>query len=168
MRKNSPESGLLIAVIGGGKCTPSEALLAEEVGRELAKHKAVLVCGGLGGIMEAACRGASLESGLTVGILPGDDPADANPYVRIPVVTGIGQARNLAVVKSSRAVIAIDGEYGTLSEIAFALSNNIPVIGLNTWQLSRNGERDRSIIEAKDAADAVEKAISIAVNSKGR
>jgi uncharacterized protein (TIGR00725 family) len=168
MRKNGPESGLLIAVIGGGKCTPSEALLAEEVGRELAKHKAVLVCGGLGGIMEAACRGASLESGLTMGILPGNDPADANPYVRIPVVTGIGQARNLAVVKSSQAVIAIDGEYGTLSEIAFALSNNIPVIGLNTWQLSRNGEQDRSIIEAKDAADAVEKAISFAVNSKGR
>jgi uncharacterized protein (TIGR00725 family) len=168
MRKNGPESGLLIAVIGGGKCTPSEALLAEEVGRELAKHKAVLVCGGLGGIMEAACRGASLESGLTMGILPGNDPADANPYVRIPVVTGIGQARNLAVVKSSQAVIAIDGEYGTLSEIAFALSNNIPVIGLNTWQLSRNGEQDRSIIEAKDAVDAVEKAISFAVNSKGR
>lgn len=168
MRKNGPDNELLIAVIGGGKCTPADALLAEEVGRELARHKAVLVCGGLGGIMEAACRGASLESGLTLGILPGGDPADANPYVRIPVATGIGQARNLAVVKSSRAVIAIDGEYGTLSEIAFALSNNIPVIGLNTWQLSRNGKRDRSIIEAKDANDAVEKAISFAVNSKGR
>jgi uncharacterized protein (TIGR00725 family) len=167
MKRNDPEREPLIAVIGGGTCTSDYALLAEEVGRELARHKAILVCGGLGGVMEAACRGAALESGLTVGILPGDDPAAANSYVRIPVATGINQARNLAVVKSSRAVIAIDGEYGTLSEIAFALSNNIPVIGLNTWQLSRNGKQDRSIIEAKNAVDAVEKAISFARDSKG-
>lgn len=168
MKENGLEREPLIAVIGGGNCTSDDALLAEEVGRELAKHKAVLVCGGLGGIMEAACHGAMLESGLTVGILPGDDPDAANPFVRIPIATGINQARNLAVVKSARAVIAIDGEYGTLSEIAFALSNNIPVIGLNTWQLARNGTLDRSIIEAKDAADAVEKAISFAMNPKGR
>ena len=167
MKRKYPEREPLIAVIGGGNCTPDDALLAEEVGKELARRKAVLVCGGLGGVMEAACRGAVNASGLTVGILPGDDPTLANPYVRIPVATGLGQARNLAVVKSSHAVIAINGEYGTLSEIAFALSNKIPVIGLRTWQLSRNGEQDRSIIQAENALDAVEKAISLARNPKG-
>jgi uncharacterized protein (TIGR00725 family) len=167
MKRKDPEREPLIAVIGGGNCTPDDALLAEDVGRELARHKATLVCGGLGGVMEAACRGASAESGLTVGILPGDDPTLANPYVHIPIATGIGQARNLAVVKSSQAVIAIDGEYGTLSEIAFALSNKIPVIGLRTWQLSRSGVQDRSIIQAENAVDAVEKAISLAGSPKG-
>ena len=167
MKRKDPEREPLIAVIGGGNCTPDDALLAEEVGRELARRKAILVCGGLGGVMEAACRGAAAESGLTVGILPGDDPALANPYVCIPIATGIGQARNVAVVKSAHAVIAIDGEYGTLSEIAFALSNKIPVIGLGTWQLSRNEEQDRSIIQAESAIDAVEKAISLAGHPKG-
>jgi len=160
------EKKLTIAVIGGGRCSAQEAVLAETVGRELAKREAVLVCGGLGGIMEAACRGAAIEAGLTIGILPSDLPADSNPYVRIPVATGMGYARNIAVVNSAQAVIAIDGDYGTLTEIGFALKSGIPVVGLHTWSLYRNDEEDKSIIKAEDAVDAVEKAISLAKGQK--
>jgi uncharacterized protein (TIGR00725 family) len=148
-----------IAVIGGSECSPQEAELAEEVGRELARQGAVLVCGGLGGIMAAACKGASSEGGVTIGILPGDNRQAANPYVQIPVVTNLGEARNVVLVKSAQAVIAIGGGYGTLSEIGHALRNGIPVVGLNTWSLSRNDQPDNSIILAKDPAGAVKKAI---------
>ena len=164
--KPSFEKKLTIAVIGGGKCSAQEAVLAETVGRELAKRGAVLVCGGLTGVMEAACRGAAIESGLTIGILPSDDPADCNPYVQIPVATGAGYARNIAVVNSAQAVIAIDGDYGTLTEIGFAMKSGIPVIGLHTWSLYRNGQEDESVIKAEDAVDAVEKAISLAKGQK--
>jgi uncharacterized protein (TIGR00725 family) len=149
----------IIAVIGGGQCSKKEAKLAEEVGRELARRGAVLVCGGLGGVMEAACKGASSEGGTTIGILPGDDNKAANPYVQIPIVTGLGYARNVAVVKSAQAVIAIGGSYGTLSEIGHALQSGIPVIGLNTWSLSRNGREDKSIIPAQSPTEAVDKAL---------
>ncbi len=149
-----------IAVIGGGQCSVPEAKLAEEVGRELARRGAILVCGGLGGVMEAACKGASAEGGVTIGILPGDNYQAANPYVQIPIVTGIGYARNIAVVKSAQAVIAIGGSYGTLSEISHALQSGIPVIGLNTWSLSRNGQPDNSIIPAQNPAEAVNKALT--------
>ena len=149
---------IFIAVIGGGDISPQEAELAEEVGREIARRGAVLVCGGLGGVMEAACRGASKEGGLTIGILPGENRHTANSYVQIPIVTGIGYARNVAVVKSAQAVIAIDGSYGTLSEIGHALQSGIPVIGLNTWSLSIAGKADNSIIIAENPKDAVNKA----------
>ena len=152
----------LIAVIGGGQCSKEEAKLAEEVGRELARRGAILVCGGLGGVMEAACRGANSEGGITVGILPGESRQAANPYVRVPIVTGIGYARNVAVVKSAQAVIAVGGSYGTLSEIAHALQSNIPVIGLNTWELSRNGHPESLIVLAHNPADAVTKALNLA------
>ena len=152
----------IIAVIGGSEPSAEEARLAEEIGRELAKQGATLVCGGLGGVMEAACRGASLEGGVTIGILPGDSPKAANPYVQIPIVTGMGYARNVSVVKSAQAVIAIGGSYGTLSEIAHALQSDIPVIGLNTWELSRNGQQDNSIILAQNPTEAVNKAINLA------
>ncbi len=152
----------IIAVIGGGSCSKEEARLAEEVGRELAKRGATLVCGGLGGVMEAACKGASSEGGVTIGVLPGDDRQSANPYVRIPIVTGIGYARNVAVVKSSQAVIAVGGNYGTLSEISHALQSGIPVIGLNTWTIARNGKEDKAIISAQSATEAVEKALELA------
>lgn len=151
-----------IAVIGGSQCSPQEAKLAEEVGRQLARQGAILVCGGLGGIMEAACRGASSEGGVTIGILPGESRQAANPYVQFPIVTGIGYARNVAVVKSAQAVIAIGGSYGTLSEIAHALQSGIPVIGLNTWSFSKNGQEDNSIIPAQDPAEAVNKALNLA------
>jgi len=153
-----------IAVIGGGQCSKGEARLAEEVGRELAKRGAILVCGGLGGVMEAACKGASSEGGVTIGILPGDNRQLANPHVQIPIVTGMGHARNIAVVKSAEAVIAICGSYGTLSEIAHALQSGIPVIGLNTWSLSRNGQPYNSIIPAQSPAEAVNKALNSITN----
>ena len=153
-----------IAVIGGGQCSKAEAKLAEEVGRELAKQGAILVCGGLGGVMEAACKGASSEGGVTIGILPGDNRQAANPYVQIPIVTGMGYARNVAVVKSAQAVIAIGGSYGTLSEISHALQSGIPVISLNTWALSRNSQQDNSIITAQSPTEAVNKALSLAIN----
>ena len=153
-----------IAVIGGNEPSTEEAQVAEEVGRELARRGAVLVCGGLGGVMEAACRGAQAEDGLTIGILPGESRQSANPYVQIPIVTGMGYARNLAVVKSSQAVIAIGGSYGTLSEISHALQSGIPVIGLNTWSLSKNGQQDNSIIPAQNPAEAVDKALNLATN----
>jgi len=156
-----------IAVIGGGQCTKKEAKLAEEVGRELAKRGAVLVCGGLGGVMEAACRGASSEGGTTIGILPGDDSRTANPHVQIPIATGMGYARNIAVVRSAGAVIAVGGSYGTLSEISYALQGGTPVIGLGTWTISRNGKEDNSIIPAQSPTEAVEKALDLASKKRG-
>ena len=152
----------ILAVIGGNQCSPREADVAEAVGRELAEKGATLICGGLGGVMEAACRGARAAGGITIGILPGEIRQAANPYVQIPIVTGIGYARNVIVAKSAQAVIAIGGSYGTLSEISHALQSNIPVIGLNTWSLSRNGQPDNSIIPAQSPSEAVEKAISLA------
>jgi len=156
-----------IAVIGGGPCTKKEAKLAEEVGRELAKRGAVLVCGGLGGVMEAACRGASSEGGTTIGILPGDDSRTANPHVQIPIATGMGYARNIAVVRSAGAVIAVGGSYGTLSEISYALQGGTPVIGLGTWTISRNGKEDNSIIPAQSPTEAVDKALKLASKKRG-
>ena len=150
-----------IAVIGGSQASTRELALAEDVGRLLADREAVLVCGGLGGIMEAACRGARAGGGITVGILPGDKREAANPYVQIPVATGIGYARNVAVARSAQAVIAVGGSYGTLSEIAHARQGGIPVIGLNTWSLSRNGQEDKSIVPATTAAEAVDTAFEL-------
>ena len=154
----------VIAVIGAAESSSSEAGLAEEVSRQLAMNGAILVCGGLGGVMKAACRGAQSEGGLTIGILPGDSRRAANPYAQIPIVTGIGYARNIVVVKSAQAVIAIGGSYGTLSEINHALQGGISVIGLNTWALSRNGQQDDSIILAQNPTEAVDKALDLATN----
>jgi len=150
-----------IAVIGSGQATIEEISLAKSVGQEIARRGAVLVCGGLGGVMEAACQGAVKAGGTTIGILPGDNRQTANPYVQIPIVTGIGQARNVIVVKSAQAVIAVGGSYGTLSEIGHALQNGIPVIGLHAWSLAKNGQFDTSIFPAKDPADAVDIAINL-------
>ncbi len=152
---------VFIAVIGGAQASKRELKLAEEVGRELAKRGAILVCGGLGGVMEAVCRGAASEGGVTIGILPGENRSSANKYVQFPIVTGIGYARNVTVVKSAQAVIAVDGNYGTLSEIGHALQSAIPVIGLGTWSLLRNGNPDNSIIPAQTAVEAVEKALEL-------
>ena len=153
---------MFIGVIGGGKCSHETARLAEEVGRELAIHGATLICGGLGGVMEAACRGAHQAKGRTIGILPGNQAGDANPYVDIPIVTGLGEMRNVIIIKSVQAVIAIDGEFGTLSEIGHALAKGVPVIGLNTWELSKQGKLNNSVIVADDAKDAAEKALMAA------
>jgi len=123
----------------------------------------VLVCGGLGGVMEAACRGAKSAGGLTVGILPGVSRRDANPHVDVPVVTGMGEARNVLVVQSAQAVIAVSGEYGTLSEIAHALKIGIPVVGLSTWRLTKDGQEREAIIRAVTPQEAVDKALDLAV-----
>jgi len=156
---------LIVAVIGGSQCPPAVARTAEEVGRELARHGATVICGGLGGVMEAVCRGARSEGGITIGVLPGDDPSTANAYVSIPIVTGMGYARNVIIVRSAQAVIAIDGQFGTLSEMAHALQFGVPVVGLNTWSLSKDGRFDDSIIIAEDASDAVVKALAAARGS---
>jgi uncharacterized protein (TIGR00725 family) len=150
---------LLISVIGARKCDKKTYALAEQVGRELARHGATVVCGGLGGVMEAACKGAQSAGGRTIGILPGKNHRDANPYVDIPIVTGIGEARNSIVVRTARAIIAVGGEYGTLSEIAFALKFGIPVIGVGTWQIARGNKRVQ-IEQTRDAQQAVELAFS--------
>jgi conserved hypothetical protein, DprA/Smf-related, family 1 len=153
---------MIIAIVGDSSCSVDETELAETVGQQLAQRGATIICGGLGGVMEAVCRGAKSKGGLTVGILPGEHPDVANPWVDIPIATGVGYARNMAVVKSAQAVIAIGGNYGTLSEIAYALKSGIPIIGLNTWSLSRNGREGSSIIKAHSATEAVDKAISLA------
>ncbi len=150
---------MLISVIGASEPSPRVEALAEMVGAELAKRGMTVVCGGLGGVMAAACRGAKSAGGATVGILPGDSPSDANPWVDIPICTGLSYARNVIVVKSGRAVIAVGGAYGTLSEIGHALGEGIPVVALETWELARNGTTDGSMIPADGPADAVEKAI---------
>jgi uncharacterized protein (TIGR00725 family) len=146
----------MIAVCGAGQCDGGIAALAEMVGRGVAAGGATLVCGGLGGVMEAACRGARAAGGLTVGILPGADPAAANPDVLVPIATGLGEARNAVIVSSAEVVIAIGGEYGTLSEIALARKLGRPVIGLRTWDLGRApaGEPHIQVVHSPDAAVA--------------
>jgi uncharacterized protein (TIGR00725 family) len=147
-----------VAVCGGGANPSEEALAAaEEVGRGLAAAGFRIVCGGLGGVMEAAARGAAGAGGEVIGILPGADPAEANPYCTHVVATGIGHARNLAVVASADAVIAIGGEWGTLSEIAFARRLGRPVVALQSWTLRGIGPMaDAPGIEAvSDPAAAV-------------
>jgi uncharacterized protein (TIGR00725 family) len=122
-------------VVGPGQATPEEAETAEAVGRELAARGAVLVCGGLGGAMEAACRGAKQGGGTTLGILPGEDRSAANPHLDVALATGLGEARNALVVRAADALIAVGGSYGTLSEIALGLKAGKPVIGLGGWEI---------------------------------
>ena len=162
---------MIISVIGSSKTATDKHLeLAEAVGRELADRGVTVVCGGLTGIMEAVCRGAKSVGGTTIGILPGHDVANANKYVDIPIVTGMGYSRNVIVVYSGRAVIAVGGAFGTLSEIGHALSENIPVVGLKSWPLSRNGDGrsiDGAMIQASDPVDAVDKALAAAAARDG-
>ncbi len=143
----------IIGVIGAGDADESMLKSAETVGKLIAGRGALLVCGGLGGVMESAARGAKSEGGTTVGILPQDDDTGANPYIDVPIATGFGQGRNVIIVRTADALIAIGGEYGTLSEIAFALKMGKPVIGLNTWEI-------KGVIKAENGADAVDKAFA--------
>ena len=153
---------MIISVIGIGRPTEEIARLAEAVGAELARRGILLVCGGGGGVGEAACKGSKSEGGTTIGILKGTDPSSTNRWVDIPICTGLGQARNVIVVRTGRAAIAVGGAYGTLSEIGHALKAGIPVVGLNTWEIARDGVIDDSIITASDPRDAVEKAVEAA------
>ncbi len=156
---------IYISVIGAGECTKGEALVAEAVGRELAKRGAVLVCGGKGGVMEAACKGAKSAGGLTIGILPGLDRSEANAYVDVPIATGLGSTRNSIVVLSGQAVVAVGGAYGTLSEIAFAHLYQRTVVGLGTWKLEEPSKGDLPVIEAASAGEAAEIAIAAAAGT---
>jgi uncharacterized protein (TIGR00725 family) len=150
----------LIGVIGGSAPTAEEQSLAEAVGRQLAESGAVLICGGRGGVMEATCRGAKEAGGLTIGILPGTSRREANPYVDIPIVTGIGEARNAVITRTAEAVIAIGGGYGTLSEIAFALRFGTPVVGLETWVMERDGHPVVPVVYATTPEEAVKAALA--------
>jgi uncharacterized protein (TIGR00725 family) len=158
---------MIIAVIGGRREASAAALAqAEAVGRAIAGRGAVLICGGLEGVMEAACRGARDAGGQTIGVLPGRDASEANPYVDLPIVTGMGYARNIIVVLSADAVVAIDGSYGTLSEIAYALNFGKPVVGLDTWRLASGGRQDDSIVRAATAEEAVRLACEAAAGGR--
>jgi uncharacterized protein (TIGR00725 family) len=157
-----PLIGPIIGVIGGSAPTREEIAASEAVGRALATGGATLVCGGRGGVMEAACRGAKSAHGLTIGILPGTDRSEANPHVDIPIVTGIRCARNVIIARTAQVVIAVGGSYGTLSEIAFALSFGTPVVGLGTWKVAREGHPPAPVVYAATPEEAVERALILA------
>ena len=143
-----------VAVAGSGGAPAEDVAAAERLGRALAERGAVVVCGGLGGVMEAACRGAKSAGGTTVGILPTLDRADANPFVDVAVPTGLGEARNALVVRAADALVAVGGEWGTLSEIALAMRAGKRVVGLGTWELSRAGRPVEGIVRAGDPDEA--------------
>jgi uncharacterized protein (TIGR00725 family) len=144
---------VFVGVIGAGKCSKKIFTLAEEVGKEIARAGAILVCGGLGGVMEGAAKGAKEAKGITIGILPGNSKEEANPYIDMPIVTGIGEGRNLMVIRSSDAIIALPGKYGTLSEISFAVKLEKPIVGISTWDISER------ILKSKDPKEAVKLAL---------
>jgi uncharacterized protein (TIGR00725 family) len=150
----------IIGVIGSSKAEPDVLAMAEEVGIEIARNGAAVVCGGMTGVMEAVCKGARKEGGLTIGIIPSDDKMDANPFVQIPIVTGMGMGRNVMLVKTADVVIAVGGEYGTLSEIAHALNIGKKVIGLRTWKLEKAHTKSiPNLIEV----DTPKKAVALAL-----
>jgi uncharacterized protein (TIGR00725 family) len=149
-----------VAVAGAGTASAEERQAAEDVGRLLAEAGAVLVCGGLGGVMEAAAHGAKSAGGTTIGILPGHDREAANEHVDIAIATGLGEMRNGLVVRSTDALIAVGGEFGTLSEIALALKAGKPVIGLATWELARDGRPGNPVIQASSPQEAVKRALA--------
>jgi hypothetical protein len=158
--------GVYVGVVGAGSAEAATALIAEEVGRLLASRGAVVVCGGLGGVMAAACRGAKSGGGTTVGILPGLDRGEANRWVDVAIPTGLGEARNALVVRAADVLIAIGGEFGTLSEIALALKAGKPVVGLDTWELSRRGQAVTEIVRSATPSEAVERALALAAETR--
>lgn len=151
-----------VSVVGSGDASPEISELAYEVGRLLAQSGAVLVCGGLGGVMDDAAKGAKHAGGLTVGILPGSSRKGASSFLDVVLPTGIGQARNALVALAGDAVIAIGGGFGTLSEIGFALKAGKPVVGLRTWELYREGREEPHIVKATRPDEAVAKALELA------
>jgi uncharacterized protein (TIGR00725 family) len=142
-----------VAVVGAGEAGDRLAALAEEVGRELAGRGAVVLCGGLGGVMAAACRGAKAGGAVTVGILPTADRSPANPWVDVALATGLGETRNALVVRAADALVAVGGGHGTLSEIALALKAGKPVAGLESWDIP-------GMVAASSAAEAVDAALA--------
>lgn len=157
-----------VAVSGGGDADAATCQLAEEVGAELARLGAVVLTGGLDGAMAAACRGAKGAGGTTIGILPSDDRADANPWVDVAVPTGLGEGRNALLVRAADALVAVAGGFGTLSEIALALRLGRPVVGLGTWELARGGDAVPAIVTAATPAEAAGAAVALARAGRGR
>ena len=153
---------MLISVIGESKATDQNYSIAEKVGVLIARSGATLVCGGLDGVMEAACKGAKSAGGSTIGILPGLSKNEANQWIDIPICTGLGDARNIVVVRTGSAVIAIGGAYGTLSEIGHALSDGKPIFALNSWEITKSGIQNPLLTHCKNEKEAVEKALAYA------
>ena len=139
---------MIVGVIGGAYCTEIARKTAYKLGKQLALNKHVLVCGGMGGVMESACMGAKSAGGLTIGILPGSKKNNSNKYIDIPIVTAMSHARNAIIVRTADVLIAVDGRYGTLSEIGLALACNKKVIGIKTWDI-------KGILKAKSVDDAI-------------
>lgn len=160
MTKN--ESPVRIGVLGPHQCSKDQYRLGHDVGAGIARAGAVLVCGGLDGIMEAAAAGAKSAGGTTVGILPGERACEANRFIDLPLPTGLGPFRNMLIARACDAVIAVCGGYGTLSEIAFALRLGVPVVGLDTWTLAQNGRTDPGIHTVSSPAEAVQLALELA------
>lgn len=144
----------IVGVIGGRRCTKEVERLAQDLGKKLAKVVEILVSGGLSGTMKAVCQGFKAAEGLTIGIIPSYNKEDANPYVDIVIPTGLGLARNVLVVKSADVIVALPGEAGTLSEIAYCLQFGIPVISFNSWDIP-------GVIKVKTVEEAIEKVKSI-------
>jgi uncharacterized protein (TIGR00725 family) len=160
-----PQARVYVAVVGGGRVSEEERDSATRVGRAVAEAGAVVVCGGLGGVMEAACSGAHEVGGLTVGILPGEDRTSANNHVDVALPTGLGEARNALVVRAADVIVAVGGEFGTLSEIALGLATGVPVVGLGTWELARSGKELDAIVHARNPEDAVSIALDLAASA---
>lgn len=146
----------MIGVIGGETCSPAEAETAYAVGREIASRGHTLVCGGRGGVMREACRGARAGNGVAIGILPGDDRSDMNEFVTVPIVTGIGFARNTIIARTAEALVAVGGRYGTLSEIAFALIAGRPVATMGSWDLTLPDGATAPLVACDDASAAID------------
>ncbi len=149
MAKGTVKRKKIVAVIGGADPDAQSVAIAEKIGELLAERGAIVVTGGMGGVMEAASKGAKKASGLVIGILPTLDRESANPYVDIPIVTGLSQARNFIIARTCDCAIAINGKYGTLSEIAYCLMYNVPVVGINTWDI------DAPLVTAHSPEEAV-------------
>jgi uncharacterized protein (TIGR00725 family) len=161
----SPRGGPpYVAVVGPNDATRTELDQADAIGAGLARAGAVLVCGGLGGVMHAAARGCEQAGGTSIGILPGDDRDPGSPHLTVAISTGMGETRNAVIVRTSDAVIAISGEFGTLSEVAFALKLGKPVVGLGTWELSKRGRP----VEAIHRVETPEEAVLEALRAVGR
>lgn len=150
-----------VAVVGAGRAAAALERVAEDVGRGLGEQGAVVLCGGLTGVMEAVSRGCRAAGGTSVGVLPGDDRAEANEFVDVALATGMGEMRNALIVRAADVVVALGGEYGTLSEVAFALKIGRPVVGYDTWELSKDGEPRDGIVRVGSAEEAVATALRL-------
>ncbi len=158
---------MMIGVIGGERCSEAEGEVAYAVGREVAARGHTLVCGGRGGVMREVCRGARARDGVTVGILPGEDRADMNEFVTVPVVTGFGFARNTIIARSADALVAVGGRYGTLSEIAFALIAGRPVVTVGSWELTLPDGAAAPLVPCADASAALDACERLAGSTAG-